>query len=935
MQSFLKFPIRHPWLVCVGIVAATALALTSIIDIRNGGTRLRIDPSFDAILPDDDPARLYHNHVVDVFGDDQSLIIAMVTDDVFTPENLARIRKISDLLEDADGVDRVVSLATANNIRDVEGSVDVEPFLEEVPKTVAEAEQLRAELQSNPVYGGYLASRDSRAAAFVVFVDDTPEQQFTSDELDRKMVGIVQDHAGGAEVLVSGTASMRAEISRVLRKDMSSMLPGVAVIMAILAYLSFRSVRGVVVPMATILLAIIWTFGVVAWADVPLNLVTTILPVLLLTVGFAYSVHIVSAYYEALREDPEEVVAEEGAAGWALAHVVSPVLLTVLTTVVGFLSLTLSVFPAVRHFGLISVFGVCATAVISLTFGPAVLGLLRDPKSAGEAEAAGDNKVDALVARWSTWVLAARRPIVAAGGVVAILALWGLSQIVIDTHLTSNFENDHPIRANFNAISDHLEGARPFSIVLESQDYDAFLDADNLKAVAALEKWVEAQPEVGGATSFADYVSLLNRAFHEDDPAELKIPDSSALISQLMLIFGGNEDLPDYATSDYSSVHIHVRSNTETTREVSALVERIEERFAKLPEGIEAGVTGSTVVLAQSINAIAGGQVQSLSIAMLFIFLLLSLLFASFRVGFFALLPNLLPILLFFGLLGLTGVPLNATTGLIACVVLGIAVDDTIHFLARFNVCARREADEREGAIVALREVFRPVTTTSVALFLGFLVFTTGVLRNQTEFGALAAVVLAFAWFVDITFTPALCSGLRVVTLWDALTFDLGDQPQEAIPAFKNLTKSQARIAALMTSVVSYKSGEQILEAGTVGRELYVVIDGDLLVSVPGTDGEQVDLAYMKRGDVVGEVGLYYGQRTADVVASTDCRLLRLDHENLERLHKRYPRIGRRLASNLSAIMAERLARATTRENTRATGRPVVPPPDSSTPFAI
>jgi hydrophobe/amphiphile efflux-3 (HAE3) family protein len=935
LQNFLKFPIRHPWFVCAGIFAATVLALTSIIDIPNGGTRLRIDPSFDAILPDDDPARLYYDHVKDLFGDDQSLIIAMVTDDVFTVENLARVAKISDLLEDADGVDHVLSLATANNIRDVEGSVEIEPFLEEMPETQEDAERLRAEVQSNPVYGGNIASLDSRVAAFVVFTDDTPEQQFTADQLDRKMFDIVSEHAGGAEVLISGTASMRSEISRILRGDMSAMLPGVALIMAILAYVSFRSVRGVVVPMATILLAIVWTFGVVAWADVPLNLVTTILPVLLLTVGFAYSVHIVSAYYEALREDASEVEAAGGAAGWALAHVGSPVFLTVLTTAVGFLSLALSPFPAVRHFGLISVFGVCATAVISLTFGPAVLSLLRVPEDTGEGTSTNDNRIDAFVARWSQWVLAARKPILVAGGLIVVLSLWGLSQIVIDTHLITNFDKDHPVRANFDGISDHLEGARPFSIVLESQDYDAFLDSDNLKAVANLQKWVEGQPEVGGATSFADYVSLLNRAFHEDDPAELKIPENSSLISQLMLVFGGNDDLPNFTTSDYSTVHIHVRSNAETTLEIAALVERIEERFVKLPEGIQGGVTGSTVVLAQSINAIAGGQVQSLSIAMLFIFLLLSLLFASFRVGFFALLPNLLPILLFFGVLGLTGVALNATTGLIACVVLGIAVDDTIHFLVRFNVCARREADEREGAIIALREVIRPVTTTSVALFLGFLVFTTGVLRNQTEFGALAAVILAFAWFVDITFTPALCSGLRVVTLWDALTFDLGDQPQEAIPAFKGLTKSQARIAALMTSVVSHKAGEQVLEEGTVGRELYVVIDGELLVSLKGADGSPVDLAYMKRGDVIGEVGLYYGQRTADVTATSDCRLLRLDHENLDRLHRRYPRIGRKLAWNLSAIMAERLARATARENTRASGRPVVSPPQGSTPFAV
>ncbi len=936
MASILKFPVRHPWLAIAGLVAATVFAVTAILDLENGGTRLRIDPSFDAILPDDDPARLFYSHATDLFGDDQSLIVAMVSDDIFTVENLRRIRDISEALEDADGVDHVVSLATANNVRDVEGSVEIEPFLDTVPSTQDDAERLRREVQTNPIYGGNLVSRDSRATAFVVYVDDTPEQEFTSRGLDRAMFDIVKSRAGDAEVLISGTASMRSEISRVLRADMSSMLPGVAIIMALLAFATFRSLRGVLLPLGTIVTAIVWTFAVIAWYDLPLNLVTTILPVLLMTVGFAYSIHVVSEYYEALREDPDEIEAAGGPTAWAIDHVGSPVILTVLTTVVGFLSLALSDFPAVRHFGLVAVFGVVATAVISLTLAPAVLALLRVPARANGSEASkGESRLDAFIQRHAERNVRLRKPILVAGGLLAVAAVWGLTRITVDTHLITNFDTDHPIRRNFEAINQHLEGARPFSIILEGDEPDAFLNSDNLKAVERLQKWVEAQPEVGGATSFADYVRLLNRAFHEDDPAEDRIPADSSLISQLMLVFGGNDDLPDYVTSDYSTVHIHVLSTAETTGEIGRLVDRIEERFVKLPEGIHGGVTGNTVVLAKSINAIAGGQIESLSIATLFIFLLLSALFASARVGFIALLPNILPILLFFGILGLTGVPLNATTGLIACVVLGIAVDDTIHFLTRFNVTARREADEKSGAVTALREVIRPVTTTSIALFLGFLVFTTGELRNQTEFGALAAITLAFAWLLDVTFTPALCAGLRIVTLWDALTFDLGNEPQKAIPVFEGLTKAQARIAALMTSVESFAAGERVLAEGTVGRELYVVIEGDLVVTVPDAEGREMELAYMKRGDVIGEVGLYYGQRTADVTATSDCRLLRLDRENLERLHRRYPRTGRRLAWNLSAIMAERLARATARENSRVAGREVVSPPPGSTPYAI
>jgi CRP-like cAMP-binding protein len=202
---------------------------------------------------------------------------------------------------------------------------------------------------------------------------------------------------------------------------------------------------------------------------------------------------------------------------------------------------------------------------------------------------------------------------------------------------------------------------------------------------------------------------------------------------------------------------------------------------------------------------------------------------------------------------------------------------------------------------------------------LGFLVFTAGELRNQIEFGALAAVVLAFAWAIDLTFTPALCSGLRIVTLWDALTYDLGENPEESIPIFAGLSSAQGRITALMTRVVKHTEGTRLFSAGEPGDSLYVVIDGELQISLPTSDGRAMEFSRARRGDVIGEVGLYHGKRTADVEALSDVRLLSLDAENLARLRKRYPRIGAQVLWNLSQVMAGRLADATDREHALTT----------------
>jgi hypothetical protein len=318
------------------------------------------------------------------------------------------------------------------------------------------------------------------------------------------------------------------------------------------------------------------------------------------------------------------------------------------------------------------------------------------------------------------------------------------------------------------------------------------------------------------------------------------------------------------------------------------------------------------VLVTRLLETLSRGQVQSLSLAFLLIYVVLAALFTSFRVGALALIPNVLPVVFFFGVLGWTGITLNPSTSLVACIVLGIAVDDTIHYLTRFNVSAKRLADEREGAIDALRAVGQPVTFTTVALCLGFLVLTTSEMRIQVEFGGLAALTLAFAWVADVTLTPALSSHLRIVSLWDILSLDLGRDPVNSIPLFKGLRTSQARIVALMTSIRNYAKGERIFHSGEEGDDMYVVLDGQLSVVLP-TDEGPITVADLSRGDAVGEVALFSGTRSADVEARSDVRLLRFTQADLERLRRRYPRIGAQVLENLSEILARRLMEANRR----------------------
>jgi hydrophobe/amphiphile efflux-3 (HAE3) family protein len=897
---------RHAAWVLAAVAAVTLLAASRIVDFRTGALLLGVDPSVDDMLPQGDEGRLYYDHVRRLFGSDETLVVALADDDVFTAENLRRIQELTRRLQELEGVHHVVSLANALNIRSRGEDLAIEPFIEAVPDDPAELARIRREALDNPIYAGNLVSRDGRATVLVVHLMDLPERELLEQNLDRQILRAARAAAGDASIWITGGLYLKAETGRMLLRDLGRTVPLAIAVAALVALVAFRTVSGVVIPLATLGIALVWTLGAIAAMGRSLNLVTVVIPPLVLVVGFAYAVHVLSEYYEVLGESAGEAPPEPGPAGVALSRVALPVLLTAVTTAAGLLSLTTSPLGAIVQFGLLSTLGVAAALVASLTFAPAILQLLPPRR---RRRSTGGGAIDRMAGRLARLAVRRRAAILLTGAVVAAVALSGMSRIRVGSDFVRNFDPDSVVRRDIEAVNEHLEGSNLFYVVLHSEVRDAFKEPATLREVQRLQAWLEAQPEIGGTTSLVDYVRLINRGFHGDDPAHLAIPASRRLTTQL-LFFGANDELESYVDSRYQTAGIRVRSRIEESGAMAALVRRIEEHLAGLPSGLSGRVTGNSVLVARTIDDIAQGQAASLSLAFAAILGVLSLLFTSLRVGIFALVPNVLPVLVYFGVLGWSGVTLNPTTGLVACLVLGIAVDDTIHFMTRFNESARRLADEVEGVAEALRSVGRPVTYTSAALCLGFLVLTTSELRNQVEFGALAAFTLAVAWLLDITFTPALCARMRIVTLWDVVSLDLGEDPQRSIPLFEGLKKTQARIAALMASIRRFPAGHRIFSAGDEGDEMYVVIDGRLAVSLQ-TERGRVHFNTLERGDVVGEVALFHGARTADVEAVTDVRLLRLTDWDLERIRRRYPRTGAQLYRNLSRILADRVASTT------------------------
>lgn len=909
MERFARLVTGRPLGVLAVVGLLVGLAIPQLVGLREPHLRLEIDPSLERLLPEDE-ARRFYERIRLLFGSDEVVTVVLAGDAVFTPQGLASVRRMTDRLEALVGVRDVLSLSTAQDVRSQDGDLTIEPFLEELPATQEEARAIRDRVLGNPVYAGTLASREEDATALLVQLLDMPEAEFLESGLHDAIVRIAHEEGGAADAFVTGGSHVKAETSRLLLADVLRLTPFTIVVMALIALVSFRSVRGVVVPLLTIGAATLWTLALMAWLERPLSLVTTILPPLILTIGFAYAVHVVSQYYDfAARLRGEASVRE--VARRALGHVALPVLLTGLTTAAGFAALAASTLDAIREFAAFAVVAVLATLFASLTLAPALLAVLPAERRAAASEARESSWLQRGAVRLAELDIRHRRALFALAVGVAVLACGGVARIRVSADLITNFPESHPVRRDFEAVNERIGGSNAFYVVLRADERDAFKKPERLELLRSLQDWLEEQPEIGASTSLADYAVLLNRGFHEDDPTYARIPRSESLLSQLFF-FGSSEQMERFVDSTFSTAGILARAKVSETRRMADLVERIEARLALLPEEIEGRVTGNPVLLARTLDALSRGQAFSLVAAFGVIYVILAALFTSFRTGLLALVPNALPVACYFGILGLVGFDLTPITSLVACIILGIAVDDTIHFLSRYNTSSREMADERRGVVEALRTVIRPVTFTTVALCAGFLVLTTSTLRDQVEFGALAAMTLAVAWVVDVTVTPALCTNLRTVTLWDVLSLDLGREPQRSVPLFEGLSSRQARIFALMAEIRHFRTGQMLAREGEIGRAMYVILEGRLRSSVC-RGNRRVELAEMGRGDVMGETGLFSQWRSADVEALSDGRMIEFETDDLERLRRRYPKTAATLFRNLNRLQADRLVRTTGR----------------------
>lgn len=756
-------------IVVVGLVTALLASFTP---------GLRIDESLEAYLHPDDPALQHLEDLRDRFGREDTIVVGVGPGEVFEVAFLQKLEALHRALEEeVPHVEKVVSLVNARRVRPGPEGVVIEALMDEVPSRPAQVAELRERVLGNPLYEGSLVSEEGDFTAVVLrpYAHSAGAESGEGGEAKAPDAEPTSLNTAEGEALVAGLKRVLQRLEgpdfqlhpvgwlvseswlrQTLRHDSEIYVTlSFAVIFAAL-FLLFRRIPLVVGPLVVVGSALLSTLGLMVLLGISLTGPLQILPNLLLVAGIGDSVHLITILQRRMgdgMEKREAIIA-------ALRRTGLPLLLTSLTTAGGLFSFAAAELAPVSHVGILGSAGILLAFAYSVTLLPALLAVspLRASRSAPSANAGLRRLLGAaagLGVRHSNAVLAVAL-------LLALVAAVGASRLHFSDYALAWLPEGDRFREDTLLVDEKLGGIYSLEFVVDAGSSGALHEPEWLHSLDRASRRIEAldreHVSVVQAFSVADLVQGMHRALQGGDAGENALPDSRGLAAQeFLLLEGGGGDLARFVDPTLRWTRLSVQVPWVDSFHYIPLIEDAEQVLREtLPEEAGWTATGLAAVTSRTFVAVVESMTRSYGFALAVVAPLVLLYVGHLRLGLLALVPNLLPILLTLGLMGVLGIPLDVTTLLVGGIVIGIAVDDTIHFIHHFTEEWRQRGDPREAVQAAVETVGPALFCTTTILGAGFLVFLFGYMENTSNFGLLAAFATTTAFMADVVLAPAL-----------------------------------------------------------------------------------------------------------------------------------------------------------------------------------
>jgi len=735
---------------------------------------LKKDSRSDAFMPADHPAIVYRDKVKDLFGLQDPMVIAIVNEGengVFTPHTLTLVNWLTQRLEDIDNIDAegITSLATENDIIGTEDGMLVEEFFQSPPTTQAEADKVRAAVMDFPLYLGSLVSREATATLIVAeLIDQTQAQQVYEALMALANEAPIE---AGEKIYIAGEGAVSGYMGAYIDADATRLNPIAALIITLVLFVAFRTMRGMLLPNFVVLATVGIALGTMAAFDVRFFVITNALPVVLIGIAVADSIHILSQYYEEMVRHPEDSV--QNIVVRTMEHMWHPILLTTLTTMAGFVGLSIaSVMPPMQYFGLFATIGVAVAGLFSLTVLPAGLSILKlKPSKAfmvnNNASAGTVDIYGRALTSLGRWVNSHHVFVLIAGAIIVVGGIVGGLKVELNEDRINTFQKDEPIVLADKIINQKFDGVHYLDIIIETPKAEDLFKPENLARIEALQTYVKTLPHVKGSTSIVDYLKQMNRSLHEDQKAEYRLPGDADLTAQYFLLYSASGDPSDFEEQvdyDYRLANVRVRLDTGVYTSEKTVVEATQQYIDNHfnVQGISANLSGRVNVDYHWIKRLGESHFGSIGIAMLLVWLMASLSLRSMVAGIITIIPVAISVLLIYAVMGVSGIWLAVGTSMFAALSIGLGVDFSIHTVERLQVLLREQQLSFDEAIEALYPTTgRALFFNFAALVLGFGVLVTSEVVPLIQFGSLVAVSVSVSFLASMTVLPAMVKAFK------------------------------------------------------------------------------------------------------------------------------------------------------------------------------
>lgn len=730
------------------------IAITAILAffLLSQFSKLTINPSFEDYIPSEVGNRANLKKLNAIFGGSEKIMLILEDEkDIFQPNNIDRLKSLSEDFLELNGVERCMTLLDVIDIKLEDGFTTMDPIFEEVP-TDPKAKVALQKRILNSSMGQRFISSDFTSTAIIL----TKSLEIEDHEIIPAIENVILNNPGSAKLYVGGLAYIRHSIKSYIKKDLFTLLPASLLLMVLMLYFSFKEWKGVFLPFAVVVLSILFSFGIMALMGWEISLISVLLPIMLIAIANDYGIHLINLYQE--KCDSGGSRSMKSISLEIYRELRKPILITALTTIGGMMGLLSHKMPPAAELGVLASVGIGLALLMSLFLIPVLLSFYKFPKTVRNFQ--GNKFINKALATFAYWVTMYPKRVITSFVMVVVVSTAGLFLLKVDTNIEAYFIGKSDIKKGIELVNEKFGGSQYVSVLFNGD----ILSPETLSRIENYTKEIQKLEDVGHVISPSIFFKELSKGMYLSGEAGYQsLPVSEEEALQYLEVFsmsGYEKQLSQFIDYNYENTRILVSmkdGSNQTGKRVLKALSEITEGDAQL-----VCIAGPGLSKIQIADMVIQGQVSSLIWALLIIFILLSIIFKSIPAGAKASLPLLLSTLFLFGLMGFLGISLDIATTLLSSIMIGVGVDYTIHFLWRYKDEYAKLGEKKLAIYKTLQTTGRGIVFNAFSVIVGFSVLVFSSFAPLRFFGVLVVVSIFSCLISALLLIPALIMQSKV-----------------------------------------------------------------------------------------------------------------------------------------------------------------------------